>query len=240
MKRALPISVALWTLMGPAIASDPIDTRLLVAADSLLAAAFPTLHGHLKASLMRYQVTASGPLQLRLPPTTKDPIGHLQVDVWVADAQQLWRKVGWALFFVARYDSVVVARRTLQRGDNVSGADLAIVWQETTRLRTPPLSPQQLRQLQMQGPLEAMRRITAGEVLRADDLKPPRAAATGETVWMRYRRGALELLLRCQARMPGYVGDEIELYAPQTQATYRARLTAPGWAEWIATLQASR
>jgi len=238
MKPLFPTGIVLWMLMVQAAVADPINMQLLAAADSLLTATFPALHGHLKAKLMRYQVVGTGPLQLRLQPTTKDPVGHLQVDIWTPDAQQGWRKVGWALLFVARYDSVVVARQTLQRGDSVSVNDLTIVWQETTQLRTPPLSPQQLRQLQLQGPLRAMRRIAAGEVLRADDLKPPPAASTGETVWMRYRRGSLELLLRCQARMPGYIGNEIELYAPQTQATYRARLTAPGWAEWIATLQA--
>ncbi|WP_243665177.1 flagella basal body P-ring formation protein FlgA [Rhodothermus marinus] len=82
-----------------------------------------------------------------------------------------------------------------------------------------------------------MRFVAAGQVLRADDLRPPYAVQTGETVWMHYRRDGILLRLRCQARAAGFVGDEIELYAPQTRATYRGRIVAPGLVEWIATLQ---
>ena len=58
----------------------------------------------------------------------------------------------------------------------------------------------------------------------------------GDPVLMAYARGIITLKLNCKAREPGAVGDEIRLYAPNTDTTYRARLTAPGQAEWIETL----
>lgn len=218
-------------------ALEPVDVRLRHAVDSLLAKAFPALNRHLVPHLVRYQAIKTDRLQLRLPPAVDDPTGFLQAEIWTADAHGSWRKTGWALFYVARYDSVVITRQRLQRNEPVDPAGLEIVWQETTRLRTPPLTPARFRKLQQQGVLRAARSVAAGQILRADDLRPPYAVQTGEIVWMRYRRGAILLRLRCQARAAGFIGDAIELYAPQTQATYRGRIVAPGLVEWIATLQ---
>ncbi|MDQ7041196.1 MAG: flagellar basal body P-ring formation chaperone FlgA [Rhodothermus sp.] len=232
----------LWTIgmllgLGKLSAAEPVNVRLQQAIDSLLAEAFPALKGHLVPRLVRYQAVEASRFRLRLPPAVDDPTGSLQVEIWMPDRQGTWRKAGWALFYVARYDSVVVTRQMLQRNEPVDPAALEIAWLETTRLRTPPLTPARLRQLQQQGPLLAKRAVAAGQILRADDLRPPYAVQTGETVWMRYRRGSLVLRLRCQARAAGFIGEVIELYAPQTRATYRGRIVAPGLVEWIATLQ---
>ena len=229
--------IGLLQVLGLRPAAEPVDVQLRHAIDSLLAETFPALAGHLAPRLVRYQAPASGRLRLRLPPAVDDPTGSLQVEIWTLDERGGWRKTGWALFYVARYDSVVVTRQALRRNEPVDPAALEIVWQETTRLRTPPLTPNALRRLRQQGPLLAVRSVAAGQILRADDLRPPYAVQTGETVWMRYRRGGILLRLRCQARASGFVGDAIELYAPQTRATYRGRIVAPGLVEWIATLQ---
>ncbi|BBM73534.1 flagellar basal body P-ring formation chaperone FlgA [Rhodothermus marinus] len=236
MMRLLWI-IGLLQVLGLRPAAEPVDVRLRHAIDSLLADAFPALVGHLEPRLVRYQAAESDRIQLRLPPAVDDPTGSLQVEIWTPDPRGAWRKAGWALFYVARYDSVIVARQALRRDEPVNPGALEIIWQETTRLRTPPLTPTRLRQLQRQGPLLAVRSVAAGQVLRADDLRPPYAVQTGETVWMHYRRGGILLRLRCQARAAGFVGDVIELYAPQTRATYRGRIVAPGLVEWIATLQ---
>ncbi len=229
--------IGLLQMLGTQSAVEPVGIRLRHAIDSLLVEAFPALVGHLEPRLVRYQVAELDRFQLRLPPAVDDPTGSLQVEIWAPDMRGAWHKAGWALFYVARYDSVVVARQALRRSEPVDPAALELVWQETTRLRTPPLTPDALRRLQPQGPLLAVRSVAAGEVLRANDLRPPYAVQTGETVWMHYRRGSILLRLPCQARTAGFVGDVIELYAPQTRATYRGRIVAPGLVEWIATLQ---
>ena len=86
------------------------------------------------------------------------------------------------------------------------------------------------------GPLFATRHLREGRTLRRGDLRAAFTADIGDAVTMRYRRGGLALDLRGQAREAGHVGDAIRLHVPDTNTTYRARLTAAGEADWIETL----
>lgn len=163
------------------------------------------------------------------------PRGRLQVDVKEHNGSS-WTERGWALLDVAHYDSVAVIETTAGSDDEVDASDLRLIWTETTRFHGEPLRADRLRELKQQDTLHATRRLTQGSTLREGDLRPSYAAETGSTVVMEYERGSLTLELRCQARQPGLVGDEIRLYNPDTEATYRARLTGPRTAEWIETL----
>jgi hypothetical protein len=44
------------------------------------------------------------------------------------------------------------------------------------------------------------------------------------------------MMIRCKAREPGFVGDVIQVYAPDNDTAYRVRLVQPGRATWIETL----
>jgi flagella basal body P-ring formation protein FlgA len=141
---------------------------------------------------------------------------------------------GRATLYVAHFDSVAAAARPLARGDTVAAADLAPAWVETTRFRGEPLRWADARALAAGA--TARRALGAGEPVRAGDLVAPLAVETGGPVEIRYRRGGLALALRGQARERGAVGAAVRVYCPDTRATYRVRLLAPGVGEWLETL----
>lgn len=155
------------------------------------------------------------------------PRGPLSVEVTDARGQS----AGRARVFVAHFDSVFSTTETLRKGD-AAGDALTVVWTETTRLSGDPLTPRDLPP----GEVFATRYLRADRVLRRGDVRGAFAAEVGEVVAMRYRRGAIGLELRATARQAGHVGDAVRLHAPDTGTTYRARLVAPGVAEWIETL----
>ncbi len=222
---------ALAASPGPP-SSDP--PSLQAAAEHALAARFPEAAERLRVRVLRTggDVGAAS-LRVELPASGALPRGHTQVDV-LAETPRGWRKTGWALLHVAHFDSVVVARRAVRRGEAVRPGDLGAVWTETTAFHGEPLRTVDLRAL---GPeLFAERALRPDRALRRGDLRPPLAADTGDTVAMRYQRGPLSFTIPCHARRPGAVGEVVRLYAPSTGTTYRARLTGPGTAEWVATL----
>ncbi|MDX1532063.1 MAG: flagellar basal body P-ring formation chaperone FlgA [Rhodothermales bacterium] len=223
-----PLLTLLFAALAPAAAADP--PGLAARAEAALADRFPTEAHRLRVRLVRTGGDVPGADRLLFPADGALPRGHAQVDVLDASGQE----AGWALLYVAHYDSVVVARRRLGRGEPVGPADLAVAWTETTRFRGEPLRAADLRAL---GPdLFADRPLVADRPLRRGDLRPPFAADTGDPVRMRYRRGPLRLELPCTAREPGYAGEAVRLHCPDTRATYRARLTAPGRADWLESL----
>jgi flagella basal body P-ring formation protein FlgA len=210
---------------------------LEAAAEAALAERFPDEAHRLDVRVLRTggDVPAAA-LRVRLPASAAVPRGYTRVDV-LARARAGWQKAGWALVYVAHFDSVVVARRTVERGAPVAPNALGAAWLETTTFHGEPLRTADLARLTAAGSdLFAKRRLREGRALRRGDLRPPFAADTGDAVTLRFRRGVVALELPCHAREPGYVGDEIKLYSPDTDATYRARLLGPGLAEWTATL----
>lgn len=160
------------------------------------------------------------------------PRGPAQVRVYRRQDDQ-WQRTGWALLYVAHFDSVLVITRTVRASEPVTRSDVQVRWTETTRFRGEPLP---ITHIDGDTTLYATRYLREGRHLRRNDLRPPYAAHTGQSVTVRYRRGRLHLKLRCKAREPGFIGDVIRVYAPDTDAAYRARLIEPGLAEWIETL----
>ncbi len=141
------------------------------------------------------------------------------------------------MLYVAHYDSVGVIMRRLEEDEPVMPAEIRFVRIETTRFHGEPLTPQILSQLQAQGELFANRFLKAERTLRADDIRNALDVALGQSVIMTYRRDAFVLEFTCKARMQGFIGDEIKLFAPATNKTYRARISGPGRAQWLETLE---
>lgn len=231
----MPFTLILLAALAVLGGSDP-PSDLQAAAEHALAARFPDATERLQVRVLRTggDVNTKAPIRIEFPASESLPRGHTQADV-LADTQSGWQKTGWALLYVAHFDSVVVAHRTVRRGEAIRPADLGILWIETTAFHGEPLRATDLHALAADN-LFAERSLREGRALRRGDLRPPFAADTGDTVAMQYRRGPLSFTIPCHARRPGAVGDVVRLYAPSTGTTYRARLTAPGEAEWIATL----
>ncbi len=231
----LPLLLLLIALAAaPPGVTPTAATGLQAAAESALAERFPSAADHLTVRVLRTggALNETAPLRLVFPQSEAAPRGHTQVDV-LASADGAWKKTGWALLYVAHFDSVVVARRAVRRGEAVAPADLGVAWIETTRFHGTPL---RAADLPATAGLLAARSLRPDRALRQGDLRPPPAAETGDTVTMRYRRGSLVFDVPCHAREPGAIGDAVRLHNPTTKATYRARLTGPATAEWIATL----
>lgn len=235
----LPL-LLLWTVPAGAVpteaSADP-PAQIVAAARQELARRFPGAAARLQVRLVRSGGALDAEsVRLVFPEEGALPRAHTQVDVLTRKGQEGWRKTGWALLYVAHYDSVLVTRRRIRGGESLPDGSLQAAWTEITTFRGAPMRPSDLRALRAQGPAVAARALRAGRVLRQTDLRPPYAADTGDTVLMQYRRGPLVLHLSCQAREPGLPGEVIRLYSPDSGSTYRARLTGKGTAEWIGTL----
>ena len=232
--RALLLG-ALALVLVPLAGFGPVASGVVAAAEAVLAERYPAEAHRFEVRVLRTggHVDETVPLRVGLPSGAEVPQGHTQVDVLARSASG-WEKTGWALLYVAHYDSVVVARRSVRRGDAVAPTDLGTAWLETTSFHGEPLRAADLGAWATN--LFADRPLREGRALRRGDLRPPYAADTGEAVTLLFQRGAITLELPCHAREPGFVGEEIRLFSNATDATYRARLTAPGVAEWTATL----
>ncbi|MEM1042295.1 MAG: flagellar basal body P-ring formation chaperone FlgA [Bacteroidota bacterium] len=227
--------MVLWlALLLTALAAPGDPPGLQAVVERALAEQFPADAEQLRVRVLRTGGDVSAPpLRITLPAGSGLPRGHTQVDV-LTSTPDGWQKTGWALLRIAHFDSVVVARRTVRRGEAVATADLGTAWLETTAFHGEPLRAADLRTFD--GDLFAGRTLREGRALRRGDLRPAYAADTGDTVTMHYRRGGVAFSVPCHARAPGAVGDAVRLFSPSTGTTYRARLTAPGEASWIATL----
>jgi flagella basal body P-ring formation protein FlgA len=233
--RFLPY-IAFFVLVLPAEAQDTAaDFRAAVSDAAILALSTraPDRADNVTVTVIRLPqeiVESSSSLEVVLPALPVVPRGRIQVGLRTDNQAR-----GHAMIQIAHFDSVAVPVAALAGGAPVSSGDLRFVWMETTRHAGDPLTPSALRALGNQE-LIARRSLRADRPLRATDLERRPAADTGDPVRMKYRRGAFMLELSCHARDRGQIGDVIRLYAEDSDTTYRARLTAPGRAEWIETL----
>lgn len=229
---------AFTAAFGPAPDGPSDAGAVQTAAEAALAALFPGQSTRLEVRVVRTggDLDEAGALQVRFASAQGVPRAHTQVKVLAGDDATGWREAGWALLYVAHYDSVALARADVRQHDPVSPGDVGFAWIETTRFPGQPLRPADLRALSASGTMFASRPLRQGRPLQAGDLRPPYAADTGAAVVVRYQRSHFTLHLPCKAREPGFVGDAIRVYSADTQNTYRVRLTGPGTAEWIETL----
>lgn len=229
----MPLLVGLLAVL-PARAQPSNADALEQAVRTVLEERFPSDAHRIRIRVKRANGEAGHVEQPRVEFRALDrlPRGAAQVRVFRRQEGR-WESAGWALLHVAHFDSVLVAERTLRSGDEITRSDVQVQWTETTRFRGAPLST---AVFDADHTLYATRHLREGRLLRRNDVRPPYAADTGQSVTVQYQRGALQMKLRCKAREPGFVGDVIRVYAPDTDAAYRARLVEPGLAEWIETL----
>jgi flagella basal body P-ring formation protein FlgA len=217
------------------VSAQPANADALrTATREALAASFPEALHRLEIRIKRASGEASTVDRPRVTFHSLDqlPRGSAQVRVHRRQGEQ-WQRAGWALLYVAHYDSVLIADRTLSPGDAITPNDVHARWRETTRFHGQPLDASVFTR---HDALFAARHLRAGQPLRDNDVRPPFAADTGQSVTVEYQRGALQMMIRCKARESGFIGDVIQVYAPDNDTAYRVRLTRPGRATWIETL----
>ncbi len=171
--------------------------------------------------------TARPPLRVRFREAA--PRGRASAEV-EAYSDGAWVPAGWAFVEVAVFDTAAVLIRDVARGEPLADA-VRLDRVDVTRLRG-ALSPAALWKTAW----TATRTLRAGAVLTDRVVAAPVASASGEPVRVRYLRGGVTVVLDCQARESGAVGEAIRVVCSDTRATYRVSLTAPGEGDWTATL----
>lgn len=206
------------------------------AAEQVLAEQYPDDAYRLDVRVKRVEGTLDEAAALRLvfPASHELPGGTTQVRLLTGSDAAGWQKAGWALLYVARYDSVVVVSTTVAAGDEVTPDVAGTAWVETTKFPGEPLRPSDVRAFT--GGVFARHTLREGKVLRQSDVRPAYAAETGAAITMRYQRSGITFDLACTARESGYVGEAIRLHSDATGKIYRARLTGTGTAVWLETL----
>ncbi len=222
----LPACLAVFAFGG----TEPPGERIREAAEEALRERFPDAAPYLEVRVVR---TDEGADTLEAPgvhfPSLRAlPSGHTQIGLTTKEGVS----AGWAMLYVARFDTVAVARQSVRAGDTVAGEVIGPARIETTRFPGEPLRWRDLPD----GPLVADRNLAAGQALRIGDVRPPDLVHTGEAVMMRYTRNGLDVRIPGAARERGGKGTLIRIFSSTTRATYRARITGPGEAEWVATL----
>src|SRR5690606_13771333 len=152
--------LTLLLALRPVPAAVPDTAAVLAAVEETLARQFPDDAHRLRIRVVRMggdvvdgdvvDGDAGGALRVVLP-AARLPEAHTQVKVLAGDDARGWHEAGWALLYVARYDSVVIARAAVRQGDPVAPADLSDAWIETTRFVGTPLRPADARALAAAG-----------------------------------------------------------------------------------------
>ncbi len=219
------------------VSANTLDEQILEAARTILAERFPTEVNRLDVKLIRTggKLDPQARLLLDIPTSSALPRAHVQAKIQQFTAGQ-WQAKGWVMLYVSHFDSVAVSLRPLKKDEQLTEQDVRFVWMETTKYRGAPLTPAGIRKLLNKGEIYADRHLSKERALREGDLRNALDVNLGQAVTMTYKRDQFTLEFTCKARNQGFVGDEIKLFAPATNRTYRARITEPGKAEWLETL----
>ncbi len=215
-----------------------LHARIVEAAKTMLTTRYPDEVHRLEIRLVRTggQLDANSGVRLNLPVSAAVPRAHLQAKVQQQKDGE-WKEMGWATLYVSHFDSVGVTTRKIGKDEQVSLGDFRFARIETTRFRGEPLRPADMRFLQEKGNIFAHKYLSEERALRMNDLRNALDVTLGQSVIMTYKRNQFVLEFTCKARRQGFTGEEIKLFAPATNKTYRARITAPGKAEWLETLK---
>ena len=221
----------------PRVDHDP-GVRIAEAATTLLASRYPDVAHRLSVRVIRASgsIDAESPVRLSWAEALEIPKGYVQAQVEQQVGTEQWEMAGRATLYISHFDSVAVSLKSFGPDEPVQPSDFQFAWIETTKFRGRPLTTAQFAIMETQGSMFTDRFLRPDRALRVSDLRPAYAAETGQSVTMAYSRAGISLTLLTKARRPGFEGDVIKLFSSVTNKTYRARLTAPGEAEWIETL----
>lgn len=211
------------------------------AVEALLANRYEQLSVDFEVRLVRTggEIDPDKPFTVTLPASDEVPRALARIEVR-HDAHRSGEKTsgeGWALIYIAHFDSVAMITRPARKDEPIRPGDVRFVWTDITRFRGHPMAPGRFRRLAAHGDVFADRFLSENRLLRADDLRNAYAVTTGQSVRMYYQRRRMVLELQCKARSPGFAGDTIKLFSPDTQRMYRARITGSGQADWLETLE---
>ena len=115
------------------------------------------------------------------------------------------------------YDKVLIARRDLSRGENLSRADFYLVTKEISGLRTEPINKTT--------PLEffrVRRTIKSGEVLVANKIEGIPAVKKGDKITANLVSGSILITLDAVANQDGLIGQKIRIKADKK--IYKAKV----------------
>ena len=218
--------------------TQDLHARITEAAETVLSNRYTLPDTHLEVRVVRTggDIGESGPLELFWPDRPEVPKALLRVNIH-SQVGHSNRQEGWALLYIAHFDSVLVANRSIKNSEGVLESDVSTIWAETTRFHGNPLSPESFRQLAKQGDIYSNRYLSEKKILKENDLRNAYDVDTGQQVIMHYNRNGISLELTCKSRNRGFKGDLIKLFSPDTQHTYKARITASQTATWVETLK---
>lgn len=221
-----------------ACAQDEAASAVRQKAEEVLASRFPDSADHFGVRVRRVRGSVDSTAQLRLafPEREEAPGGLTRVEVRTRAASGQWDDAGWALLHVARFDTVLTARRRLRAGEPVTRSKVERAWMEVTDFHGDPLPAAELRTRLREGELVAARFVQSGRALRERDVRRPYAAEAGTAIEVHHRRGRVSFRLSCTAREPGHVGDVIRVHCSDFGTTYRVRVTGKDAARWLETL----
>jgi flagella basal body P-ring formation protein FlgA len=118
---------------------------------------------------------------------------------------------------------VAVLNRTLNRGETVQAADIAV----ERRARETVSQDIQTDASDLVGRV-ARRALSAGSTIRIGDLTRPEIVARGDMVTIVYEIPGMTLTLRGRANEGGSQGDTIAVANPQSKRVLQAQVVAPG------------
>ena len=232
------LSIVLLAL-APQRPGHDVDTSLVAeAATDLLASRYPDVAHRLSVRVIRASgdIASNAEMRLVLTDTNTLPRAHVRITLEQKLKAGTWERAGHAMLYVSYFDSVAVALRSLQPDEPITRSDLQFAWMEVTKFRGTPLTSDRFSELESEGPLYSDRFLRPDRALRESDIRAAYAVETGQSVSMTYIRQNFSLALLTKARTKGFSGDFVKLFSSSTNKTYRARITAPGQAIWIETL----
>ena len=222
-------------LMGRA---TDLHEHIIEAAEAVLSSRYAQFGTGLQVRVVRTGgvISSDKSLQVNWPPKAEIPRALLRVNVQSQNTDGEEQE-GWALLYIAHFDSVMVLNRSVKNDEQLLNSDVSTAWMETTRFRGTPLTPVQYKKLKQRGPIYANRYVGEKRALKTNDLRNQYDVDTGQQVLMAYERRGVALELTCKSRNRGFLGDIIKLYSPDTQLMYKAEITGPQKAIWIETLE---
>ncbi|WP_375463967.1 flagellar basal body P-ring formation chaperone FlgA [uncultured Methylobacterium sp.] len=124
---------------------------------------------------------------------------------------------------VVEMREVAIINRTINRGEPVTGADLAI--ERRPREGAPPDAQGSVASLAGE---VAQRTLTAGAILRQGDTAPPDLVARGEAVTIVYDSPGISLAMRGQATDAGRLGATVNVVNVASKKVLQAVVVGPG------------